>query len=72
MRATLEANNNHVALTAPTVTGYRFVCWVGVTTNGWVNWVNIEHYDRVSTNIWTITVDRQRALSAFALYVRAV
>ena len=71
MRATLEASNNHVAITAPTVAGYTFVCWVGVTTTGWVNWVNIEHYDRVSTNIWTTTVDRQRAFDAWALYVKA-
>ena len=71
MRATLEANNNHVAITAPIVTGYNFVCWAGVTSTGWVGWSNIEHYDRASTNIWTVTVDRQVALDAWALYAKA-
>ena len=72
VRATITANNDHVAITAPAVSGYTFLCWVGVATNGWVNWSYIEHYNKASTNIWTTKVDRQRAFDAFALYVKSV
>ena len=67
----MESGQNNVSITAPTITGYRFICWIGCSTNGWVSWSYIDTPLSSTAKIWTSTVDRSRALQAFALYVKA-
>ena len=40
------------SITAPTVSGYTFLCWLQPATNGWVSSVYTENPTSASTNIW--------------------
>ena len=59
-------------VTAPTVEGYRFVCWVACVSVGWVGICYIEQPTLMTSKVWYIT---QRwnsgggAVHCFALYV---
>lgn len=60
---------NVVAQEAPN--GYKFLCWIGVTTNGFVGVGYVSDWDRENTLIWGKTVDGSTgdfSLNATALY----
>ena len=69
---TVPANANNVSVTAPTVSGYTFVCWLGCCANGWVNWTYLESLDRNPTKLWKGSTETvTRSCLAFALYHKA-
>ena len=63
-----------VKITAPSVPGYNFVCWIGATTQGFVRGCYIDTPDNPSANIWftqsTIDVSDINIVTAYALYVK--
>ena len=45
-------------VTAPQApAGYKFLCWIGVTTNGFVGVGYVSDWDRATTLAWGVTVD---------------
>ena len=42
-------------VTAPTVEGYRFVCWVACVSVGWVGICYIEQPTNTTSKVWYIT-----------------
>lgn len=50
--ATLSANSDHVAISAPTVSGYEFMLWVSARAVGWVDGVYIENPTGANTSVW--------------------
>ena len=46
------APNSNVNVTAPTVTGYTFVCWVNISTQGWVGSLYFEDPGAQTTKVW--------------------
>lgn len=36
------------------ITGYTFVCWIGVTSNGWIGTPYLNQYDDNPTMIWDL------------------
>ena len=74
VRATLPANTAKVAITAPTVSGYSFVCWIGVATNGWVGDPYVQNQGASSTNVWcsrVTSVSGQITLNTSAVEIDA-
>lgn len=64
---------SNVQLTAPTVTGYTFVCWVGASTVGWVGNVHPRSYEQPTTTFWnatTGTTSGTGTIEAYALFVK--
>ena len=63
-----------VKITAPSVPGYNFVCWIGAATHGFVRGCYIDMPDNPSANIWftqsTIDVSDANNVVAYALYVK--
>ena len=61
-------------LTAPTITGYKFVCWIHVSTHGWFGSVYPEIGNSQTTNFWLAASPNapgtNGAIRAWALYVR--
>lgn len=61
-----------LTVTAPAApTGYKFLCWIGVTTNGFVGVGYLSDWDRANTNGWAITVNGTTgdySITATALY----
>lgn len=64
---------SHVAITAPTVSGYTFVCWVATATSGWVASTYVANPTAASTDIWNTTTNGtgNGNVNAYALYMRA-
>lgn len=65
-----------ITVTAPTVSGYTFVCWVDFCgTAGYGVW-KAENYAATTTNLWpqvppsVTTVPSDKQLHCFALYMR--
>lgn len=77
--ATVSANvgrkfNSKVALTAPTVRGYTFLCWVEAYTAGWLGSIGIENPTAQTTNFWvngTYYGEGTGVVWGMALYVRS-
>lgn len=63
-----------VKITAPSVPGYNFVCWLGVASQGFVRGCYIDTPDNPSAAIWftqsTIDVSDTNNVVAYALYVK--
>ncbi|MBB3279773.1 hypothetical protein [Slackia isoflavoniconvertens] len=62
------------AVTAPTVEGYRFVCWVACVSVGWVGICYIEQPTLMTSKVWYITQRWNSGggeVHCFALYARA-
>lgn len=61
-------------LTAPTITGYTFVCWIHVSTHGWFGSVYPEIGNSQTTNFWLAATPgpngQNGEIRAWALYVR--
>ena len=59
-------------VTAPTVAGYRFVCWVACVSVGWVGICYIEQPTLMTSKVWYITQRWNSGggeVHCFALYV---
>lgn len=68
-----NSQNSSTAITAPTVNGYTFVCWVSTNSYGWVGCVYPEHADRATTRLWCPSFNQSgtnRAMQGWALYVK--
>lgn len=67
-----KASGSHVAISAPTVSGYTFVCWLGSATSGWAGSTYIQNMSATSTHIWNPTQGQSGTgdVIAFALYVK--
>lgn len=69
-----KAENATVKITAPSVPGYNFVCWIGAATHGFVRGCYIDMPDNPSADIWftqsTIDVSDANNVVAYALYVK--
>ena len=63
-----------VKITAPSVPGYNFVCWIGAATHGFIRGCYIDMPDNPSADIWftqsTIDVSDAKNVVAYALYVK--
>lgn len=61
-----------VTLTAPSVEGYTFVCWVTAITNGWTGYVSPANPTLASVGFWVNYVASPTTstgeISAIALY----
>lgn len=62
-----------VKITAPTVPGYSFICWIGAASNGFVRGCYIDTPDNPSADIWFTqsTMDvGDGNVTAYALYMK--
>lgn len=63
---------SYVSLSAPSVSGYTFLCWVGSATTGWVGGTYIESMNSASTRVWVCASTESSgtgSVNAWALYV---
>lgn len=48
------SGNSSVPITASIPSGYKFLCWVGVASTGWVSeGLYIDNYSGANANVWT-------------------
>lgn len=47
-----KTKGSHASVTAGSVSGYTFICWVNVMTSGWVGSCYIQSPLKATTNIW--------------------
>lgn len=50
---TLSSGASFVALSAPAVGGYEFLCWLGASSSGWIGLTYIENMTESSTYVWS-------------------
>ena len=71
--ATVGKNlGSYVSLSAPSVSGYTFLCWIGSATTGWVGGTYIESMNSASTVVWVCASTESSGtgdVNAWALYV---
>ena len=71
-----RAPGSSASISAPSVSGYTFVCWFHASTSGWVSATYIENPTSASTNIWVgynnYTGSNTGNVNCFALYMRNV
>ena len=69
-----KAENAAIAITAPNVSEYSFVCWIGVATQGFVKSCYIDRPDNPNSAIWfvqtTVDIGDDTSVNAYALYVK--
>ena len=69
-----KAENAAIAITAPNVSEYSFVCWIGVASQRFVKSCYIDRPDNPSAAIWftqsTIDIGDDTSVNAYALYVK--
>lgn len=60
------------AITAPTVSGYTFFCWIGSATAGWVGATYIQDIRQATTNVWVASSGQTGTgdVLCFALYIK--
>lgn len=63
---TIASNANYALINAPTVSGQRFVCWIGAATSGWIGSVYILDMSLPATSVWKVSGAGQ--IDCFALY----
>lgn len=63
---------SHVGISAPTVSGYTFLCWLSSATSGWVSATYISEPMNANSNIWSTTTNGTGTgtVIAYALYVK--
>lgn len=63
---------SHVDISAPTVSGYTFLCWLSSATSGWVSATYISTPMSASSSIWSATTNGSGTgtVIAYALYVK--
>ena len=66
-----KAYGSNVHVTAPTVSGYQFLCWAQVTTNGWVGSAYPSTPLNQSSPIWIASSGQSGTgqIDCLALYV---
>ena len=67
---TIASNANYALINAPTVSGQRFVCWIGAATSGWLGSVFIPDMGAASTSVWRVSGSGN--VDCFALYQSTV
>lgn len=67
-----KAYGSHVAVNAPTVSGYSFLCWFTSCTGGWTGTTYFQNPQAASTNLWNGTYGQSGTGTAYAyaMYVR--
>ena len=69
-----KAENAAIAITAPNVSEYSFVCWIGVASQGFVKSCYIDRPDKPNSTIWfantTVDIGDDTSVNAYALYVK--
>ena len=63
---------SYASLSAPTMTGYSFVTWLGTATSGWVAGTYIESMNSANTRVWVDTSTESSGTGtvyAWALYL---
>ena len=72
----VTSDNYHITITAPTVSGYTFVCWVDFRgTGGYGVWKAVS-YEAPTTDIWPqvpasdTTYPSDKKIICYALYTR--
>ena len=48
----VASGNNNTNITAPNIRGYNFLCWIGVSSIGFVGTPYLEDYVSQSTKVW--------------------
>ena len=66
-----KAFGNYVSVTAPSVSGYKFLCWAQVATNGWVGYVYPSAPLSATCNMWNATTGLSGTgrIDCIALYI---
>lgn len=68
-----RANASRSSITAPAVTGYDFLCWLQVTSSGWIGNIYIESPLNSTSNIWSANYGMSDTatgnVSAVAMYI---
>lgn len=69
-----RANASGSTISAPTVTGYTFLCWLSAVSTGWIGNIYIESPTQATSNIWSANYGYNDPdsgnVTAFALYVK--
>ena len=67
-----KAYGSHVAVSAPTVSGYTFLCWLTSCTGGWTGTTYFQNPQSASTSLWNATYGQSGTGTAYAyaMYVR--
>lgn len=69
-----KAENAAIAITAPNVSEYSFVCWIGAASQGFVKDCYIDKPDSSTAAIWftqsTVDISDSNRVTAYALYVK--
>ena len=70
-----QAENASIPITAPSVSGYNFVCWIGVASHNFVRSCYIDTPDSVTADIWftqsTMDIgEDSKRVTVYALYVK--
>ena len=69
-----KAENAAIAITAPNVSEYSFVCWIGVASQGFVKGCYIDTPNSPTATIWfantTVDIGDDTSVNAYALYVK--
>lgn len=67
-------NYASIPITAPSVSGYNFVCWIGAASHGFVRGCYIDLPDKPFAGIWftqsTVDISDSNRVTAYALYVK--
>ena len=63
---------SNVYISAPTVSGYTFLCWLSSATSGWVSATYISDPLNANTSIWSATTNGTGTgtVVAYALYTK--
>lgn len=63
------------SIIAPTVSGYKFKCWINCATSGWVGSVYVASPTSPDTTVWNATHGTSSTangnVSVYALYIRS-
>ena len=59
---------NYQYITAPTVSGKTFVCWLGASTDGWAGSIYILDMGASTTTAWNASAPGSGNIKCFALY----
>lgn len=73
VEVTLPAKSNHVLVTAPSIAGFEFLCWLGASSQGAVKNAYIDDMLWPQAGIWVETTQNtDTRYAAFALYRRGL
>ena len=70
----VRQTGKYVSVTAPTVSGYTFVCWLCATTNSWAGYVTASTPRSATSNFYVQWVNASTSstgqITCYALYRR--